>query len=127
MTLLESFLQYLVRNAYIIIAKDGTPLMTSGKKAFNLLKDNLIDVIAVNKIGDLVLFFGKVFVVLTTGFVGYEVMLVSFLYQPLKFNFNDFVIPERHISRRSCDSIDHWRHLSLFHCRLLYHCLRDDD
>jgi Plasma-membrane choline transporter len=86
-SLLETFMQYMVRNAYIIVAKDGTSLMTSGKKAFNLLKNNLIDVIALNRFGDLVLFFGKFFVVLITGFVGYETLNVSCLWRSIVFVF----------------------------------------
>ena len=78
MRLLEELLQYLVRNAYIIIAKDGTPLIASGKKAFNLLKANLIDIIALNKLGDFVLALGKLFVVAVSGFTCYELVRVSF-------------------------------------------------
>lgn len=77
MEMLEEFLQYLVRNALIIVAKDGTPLITSGKKAFSLLKKNLVDVIILNKFGDFVLVIGKLFVVLIAGFVGYAVVSVS--------------------------------------------------
>lgn len=76
---LERFLQYLVRNAYIIVALDGTPLIESGKKAFRLLKENLIDVLALNNVGDFVLFLGRVFVTLIAGFVSYELASVSLL------------------------------------------------
>ncbi|KAJ6641931.1 Choline transporter-like protein 1 [Pseudolycoriella hygida] len=71
--MLEQLLRYLVRNAYIIVALDGTPLIESGKKAFRLLKENLVDVIALNNVGDFVLFLGRVFVTLIAGFVSYEV------------------------------------------------------
>lgn len=74
---LEEFLKYLVRNAFIIVALDGTPLMTSGKKAFILLAKNLIDVIALNNVGDFVLFLGRIFVVSIAGFVSYEMVNVS--------------------------------------------------
>jgi solute carrier family 44 (choline transporter-like protein), member 1 len=77
--MLEDFLKYLIRNAYIVIAMDGTPLIKSGKKAFHLLRKNLISVIAVNKVGDFVLLLGRVFVVLISGFVSYELIAVSFL------------------------------------------------
>jgi Plasma-membrane choline transporter len=70
---IESLMKYLVRNAYIIVAKDGKPLMLAGKKAFHLLKKNLIDVIALNQLGDFLLL-GKIFIVLITGLVGYAVM-----------------------------------------------------
>lgn len=76
MVQLEQLLQYLVRNAYIIVAMDGTPLIASGKKAFNLLAKNLIDVIALNQVGDFILFLGRIFVVLIVGFVSYELAQV---------------------------------------------------
>lgn len=74
---MEEILQYIVRNAYIIVAKDGTPLFESGKKAVNLLAKNLMDVVALNQVGDFVLFLGRVFVVVITGFVSYELVSVS--------------------------------------------------
>jgi solute carrier family 44 protein 1 (choline transporter-like protein) len=73
---LEELLKYLVRNAYIIVAKDGTPLFESGKRAFNLLFRNLLDVIALNQFGDLVLIVGRLFVVGIAGFIGYELMVI---------------------------------------------------
>lgn len=79
---MEKILQYLVRNAYIIVALDGTPLIESGQKAFRLLKENLIDVIALNNVGDFVLFLGRVFVALIAGFVSYEIVAVSLIFTP---------------------------------------------
>lgn len=87
MDALEEFLKYLVRNAYIIVAKDGTPLITSGKKASKLLLKNLMDVIALNQIGDFVLILGRLFVVLIAGFVGYEMIGVR---QIKLSRFHDF-------------------------------------
>jgi solute carrier family 44 protein 1 (choline transporter-like protein) len=72
---LEEFFKYLVRNAYIIVAKDGTPIIESGKRAFHLLFDNLMDVIALNQFGDIVLIVGRLFVVAIAGFIGYELMV----------------------------------------------------
>jgi len=71
---LEALLQYLVRNAYIIVAKDGTPLIESGRKTFNLMMKNLVDVVALNQFGDFVLVLGRIFVVLITGFISYELI-----------------------------------------------------
>jgi solute carrier family 44 (choline transporter-like protein), member 1 len=73
--LLEELLQYLLRNAYIIVAKDGTPLIESGRKAFGLLKRNLLDVIALNQFGDLVLVVARLFVMGISMLVGYELMV----------------------------------------------------
>ncbi|KAG5673119.1 putative CTL-like protein [Polypedilum vanderplanki] len=71
---LEELLKYLVRNAYIIVAKEGTPLYQSGKRAFHLLFENLMDVIALNQFGDIVLIVGRLFVVGIAGLIGYEIM-----------------------------------------------------
>ena len=73
---LEEFLQYIVRNAYVIVALDGTPLFTSGKKAFKMLKKNLAPVLSLNYFGDFVLFLGKVFVVVISVFINYELVEV---------------------------------------------------
>lgn len=75
--LLEELLKYLVRNAYIIVAMDGTPLIPSGKKAFNLILKNLVDVIALNQVGDFVLVLARIFIVAITGFLCYELVSVS--------------------------------------------------
>jgi hypothetical protein len=58
------FLQYLMRNAFIVIALEGSPFIESGKRAFFLLKDNFTKAVGLNFFGDFVLFIGKVFVVL---------------------------------------------------------------
>jgi hypothetical protein len=78
MAKIEEFLKYLLRNAYIVTAMDGTPLIESGKKAFHLLFNNLINVVALNRVGDFVLYLGRVFVTLISGFVCYELVSVSF-------------------------------------------------
>jgi solute carrier family 44 (choline transporter-like protein), member 2/4/5 len=38
----DRFCKYLVRNAYIIVALEGTPLVKSGKRAFFLLKRHIV-------------------------------------------------------------------------------------
>lgn len=73
---LEDFIKYILRNALIVVAMDGTPLITSGKKAVKLLGANLIGVNA----GDFVMFLGRVFVASVSGFVCYELIKVSFPY-----------------------------------------------
>lgn len=76
---LEQLLQYLVRNAYIVVARDGTPLYQSGKRAFHLLSRNLTDVIALNTFGDIVLVVARLLIVLIAGFVGYIAMVSKVL------------------------------------------------
>lgn len=82
--LIEDFLKYLIRNAYIIVAKDGTPLVASGKKAFKLIFDNLMDVIALNQFGDIVLVVARLLVVALSGFIAYYLMVSKFQAQVYK-------------------------------------------
>lgn len=74
---LERFIKYLVKNAYIIVAKDGTPFFDSGRKAVDLLTNNLINVIALNTVAHFVLFLGKALVLTIVGVVTYELLVVS--------------------------------------------------
>ena len=57
------------------MAKDGTPFFESGKRAFNLIFRNLKNVLTLNNFGDLVLFMGRLFVVLIAGLFGYALMV----------------------------------------------------
>lgn len=70
-------IEYLVRNTYIIIAKEGTPFIKSGKRASTLLLRNIADVVTLNKFGDLVLLVSKFVIVILAGLFGYLIM-VSF-------------------------------------------------
>ncbi|KAL7019770.1 hypothetical protein ACKWTF_011243 [Chironomus riparius] len=70
----ESFLQYLSKNAYIIISIDGSSFCIAGRRAFQLLSSNALRVIAINSVGDFVLFLGKVFVVVATVLIGIEMI-----------------------------------------------------
>lgn len=72
--IIEGLLKYLIRNAYIIVAKDGTPLIESGRKAFKLIWDNLKDVVALNHFGDIVLVAARLFVFAISTFIAYELM-----------------------------------------------------
>lgn len=126
--MVEQFIQYLARNAYIIVALDGTPLIESGKKAFNLLKENLIDVLALNNVGDFVLFLGRIFVTLIAGFVSYEIADVSRIFTSFigsKFN-SFFIFPAKRnhsIQNHTDRSVSH---ICLPHHPLLHDRLRDD-
>jgi len=51
--------------------------MDSGKRAYHLLIRNIVDVIALNKFGDIVLAVCRLLIVLITGFVGYEILVSS--------------------------------------------------
>ncbi|XP_030644929.1 choline transporter-like protein 4 [Chanos chanos] len=60
---LEKFIKFLNRNAYIMIAIYGKNFCVSAKKAFFLLMRNIVRVVVLDKVTDLLLFFGKLLVV----------------------------------------------------------------
>ncbi|KAM5167266.1 choline transporter-like protein 4 isoform 2-T2 [Callospermophilus lateralis] len=60
---LEKFIKFLNRNAYIMIAIYGKNFCVSAKNAFMLLMRNIVRVIVLDKVTDLLLFFGKLLVV----------------------------------------------------------------
>ncbi|XP_071979154.1 choline transporter-like protein 4 isoform X2 [Engystomops pustulosus] len=60
---LEKFIKFLNRNAYIMIAVYGKNFCVSAKNAFKLLMRNIVRVVVLDKITDLLIFFGKLIVV----------------------------------------------------------------
>uniref|UniRef100_G1R3N3 Choline transporter-like protein n=1 Tax=Nomascus leucogenys TaxID=61853 RepID=G1R3N3_NOMLE len=60
---LEKFIKFLNRNAYIMIAIYGKNFCVSAKNAFVLLMRNIVRVVVLDKVTDLLLFFGKLLVV----------------------------------------------------------------
>ncbi|KAF7210861.1 choline transporter-like protein 4 [Nothobranchius furzeri] len=60
---LEKFIKFINRNAYIMIAIYGKNFCVSAKNAFKLLMRNVIRVVVLDKVTDLLLFFGKLLVV----------------------------------------------------------------
>ncbi|XP_030596429.1 choline transporter-like protein 4 isoform X1 [Archocentrus centrarchus] len=60
---LEKFIKFINRNAYIMIAIYGKNFCVSAKNAFQLLMRNVIRVMVLDKVTDLLLFFGKLMVV----------------------------------------------------------------
>lgn len=61
-----------------MISMDGSSFCVAGKRAFRILSTNSLRVIAINSIGDFVLFLGKVFVVVATVLIGIELIQVSY-------------------------------------------------
>ncbi|CAG9810629.1 unnamed protein product [Chironomus riparius] len=72
--LIEQLLAFLIRNAYVVVAKEGTGFCDSGRRAYRLLMDNITDVIALNHFGDLVLMVCRLLIVLIAGLVGYTLL-----------------------------------------------------
>uniref|UniRef100_A0A673LRN7 Choline transporter-like protein n=1 Tax=Sinocyclocheilus rhinocerous TaxID=307959 RepID=A0A673LRN7_9TELE len=60
---LEKFIKFINRNAYIMIAIYGKNFCVSAMNAFSLLMRNIIRVVVLDKVTDLLLFFGKLLVV----------------------------------------------------------------
>nr|XP_057903582.1 choline transporter-like protein 4 [Doryrhamphus excisus] len=60
---LEKFIKFLNRNAYIMIAIYGKNFCTSARNAFFLLMRNIIRTVVLDKVTDLLIFFGKLLVV----------------------------------------------------------------
>lgn len=76
----EGIIQYLSKNAYIIISMDGSSFCLAGKRAFQLLSKNTLCVFAINSIGDFVLLLGKVFCVIATILIAIELIQVKIYY-----------------------------------------------
>ncbi|CAG2057875.1 unnamed protein product [Timema podura] len=72
--LLEKFLMFFTRNAYIQTAIHGSSFCRSGKQAFSLLSANALRVAAINSVGDFVLFLGKAMVVISTVLIGIKML-----------------------------------------------------
>uniref|UniRef100_A0A8C9ZBH6 Choline transporter-like protein n=1 Tax=Sander lucioperca TaxID=283035 RepID=A0A8C9ZBH6_SANLU len=64
---LEKFIKFINRNAYIMIAIYGKNFCVSAKNAFSLLMRNVVRVVVLDKVTDLLLFFGKLLVVAGVG------------------------------------------------------------
>jgi len=56
---------------------DGSSFCVAGRRAFRTLSTNSLRVIAINSIGDFVLFLGKVFVVVATVLIAIELIQVN--------------------------------------------------
>jgi solute carrier family 44 protein 1 (choline transporter-like protein) len=63
---LEKFIEYLTYNAYTVINIEGYPFCKAAKKAFEIIIHNPLRIIAINTLGDFVLFLSQVFVTLLT-------------------------------------------------------------
>lgn len=72
----------------ILIAIHGVSFTSGAEKAFKNLSNNALRVIAINSVGDFLLFLGKISVVIATVFIGFElvdekVQLLNYSWSPL--------------------------------------------
>ncbi|KAJ3445544.1 ctl-like protein [Anaeramoeba flamelloides] len=65
----QSFMEFINRNAYIMIAVYGQSFCQSTKRAFHLIGRNIFRVMAINTVGDFLLFLGKLSVATATGLI----------------------------------------------------------
>ncbi|XP_069032951.1 choline transporter-like protein 4 [Embiotoca jacksoni] len=83
---LEKFLKFLNRNAYIMIAIYGKNFCLSAKNAFKLLMRNVLRVVVLDKVTDLLLFFGKLLVVGGVGVLSFFFFSGRFLLRGSNFH-----------------------------------------
>lgn len=57
--ILDSVFQYIVVNAYVVLALEGTPFYKSGKRAVDLLKNNFVEVIKLWNVGTILMLVGN--------------------------------------------------------------------
>jgi len=64
---LEKCLKFLNQNAYVIIAIEGKSFCPAAKKAFGIIVENVLRVLAINSVGTFVLFLGEIGVMAVCG------------------------------------------------------------
>ncbi|KAL6473428.1 hypothetical protein MHYP_G00169890 [Metynnis hypsauchen] len=89
---LEKFIKFLNRNAYIMIAIYGKNFCVSAKNAFLLLMRNILRVVVLDKVTDLLLFFGKLLVVGGIGVLAFfffsgKIQVPGSLFEASKLNY----------------------------------------
>ncbi|XP_018575520.1 choline transporter-like protein 1 [Anoplophora glabripennis] len=72
---IERFVKFLSKNAYLLTAMHGQPFFKSGKRAVQIIIQNVVNIAAVNFIGNFILFMAHLLVVLLSVFVTFLVML----------------------------------------------------
>ncbi|XP_066121067.1 choline transporter-like protein 5 isoform X1 [Saccopteryx bilineata] len=87
---LETFVRYLNRNAYVMIAIYGKNFCRSAKDAFNLLIRNVLKVAVMDKVTDFVLVLGKILVAGCIGvlaFLLFTQRISTFIEGPTSLNY----------------------------------------
>lgn len=85
--IMDAVFQFIVVNAFVVVAMDGTPFYKSGKKAVNLVKTNFKDVVKLCHIGNVVLLIGNAIIVLTAWLISSQLISV----RCKRFFFNLFL------------------------------------
>lgn len=71
---LESFLKYLSKNAYILIAMHGKPFYKSGKRAAKIIFQNAVSIVSINYVGDFILGMAHLLVILISMMITVGIM-----------------------------------------------------
>ncbi|XP_070501903.1 choline transporter-like protein 1 [Chironomus tepperi] len=69
--------QYLAPRAYTLVAKDGTPFLKSGKQAYNLVSQRIMDIVALSHYGDIAMFACKILIAVISTVVGYPAIWIN--------------------------------------------------
>ncbi|XP_065171990.1 LOW QUALITY PROTEIN: choline transporter-like protein 1 [Atheta coriaria] len=72
--ILEEFVRYFSKLAFIVTSMHGVPFCKGGKNAMRLIVDNGLATIALNSVGSFILFFINLTIMLTTMLIGYYMM-----------------------------------------------------
>ncbi|XP_057661359.1 choline transporter-like protein 1 [Diorhabda carinulata] len=71
---LESFLKFLSKNAYILIAMHGKPFYKSGKRAAKIIFQNAVSIVSINYVGDFILGMAHLLVILISMMITVGIM-----------------------------------------------------
>mmetsp|Transcript_33745 Transcript_33745/g.95482 ORF Transcript_33745/g.95482 Transcript_33745/m.95482 type:complete len:789 (-) Transcript_33745:181-2547(-) len=88
---LEKVVQYINKNAYILIGVKGTSYCTSAGRAVGLILSNVLRLAAVNVVGDFLIFMGKLCVVGGCG-------VVAFFFADIEYYTNQDKYPNTYLS-----------------------------
>jgi len=83
--LLEKFLRFLNKNAYIMCAIHGKSFCGSAKDAFNLLMRNFLRVLALDKVADFLFFLSKLLIALGMGACMYTFLISNYSHHDLHY------------------------------------------
>lgn len=68
-------LKYITKNAYILIAMSGMTFISAGRRAFDIIRNNVLRIFVINTVGDFVLVLFKIFVLVATICLGAAVIM----------------------------------------------------
>jgi choline transporter-like protein 2/4/5 len=71
--MLEKFMRFVNRNAYVLCAINGTGFCESASEAFSLLLRNVVRVAVLDKVTDFLLFIGRLVIVTSVGILSFYV------------------------------------------------------